>query len=239
MDAGLQVGAVAESVVSAALGNLDRTSAEVGGLIEPEQMASLMMLAPDAVNYSDGSQRNIRFNGHSIDDGNYTFDGIDDNGVQEQTEAETRLNIAFDSIADFRVSTAVYTAESGAAGLVQVQVVFKAGTNQFHGCTFYSPRNHALDARSPFDAPLSSRSPCIHSAPTSGRRIRAAAVRAACSTRTCARTGRTRTRPWDQCCPICTNASAALAISAGTRLACVPDLDSCLQGVIETVSCDE
>ena len=63
-----------------------------------------MLLAPGAVNYSDGSQRNIRFNGHSIDDANYTFDGIDNNGVQEQTQkAESRLNIALDSIAEFRV----------------------------------------------------------------------------------------------------------------------------------------
>jgi predicted porin len=72
--------------------------------------------------------------------------------VQEQTQkAETRLDIALDSIAEFRVSTAVYTAESGAAGGVQIPVVSKTGTNQFHGSTFYSLRNDALDARSPFD----------------------------------------------------------------------------------------
>jgi hypothetical protein len=165
IDARLEVGAVSEAVeVNAALESLNRSSAEVGGLIEAEQIkeipvsgrnwASLMMLAPGAVNYSDGSQRNIRFNGHSIDDANYTFDGIDNNGVQEQTQkAETRLNIALDSIAEFRVSTAVYTAESGAAGGVQVQVVSKTGTNQYHGSTFYSLRNDALDARSPFDGP--------------------------------------------------------------------------------------
>jgi outer membrane receptor protein involved in Fe transport len=163
IDAKLQVGSVAESVeVTATLETLNRTSAEVGGLIEAEQIkeipvsgrnwASLMLLAPGAVNASDGSQRNIRFNGHSIDDANYTFDGIDNNGVQEQTQkAETRLNIALDSIAEFRVSTAVYTAESGAAGGVQVQVVSKTGTNQFHGSTFYALRNDALDSRSPFD----------------------------------------------------------------------------------------
>ena len=177
IDARLQVGSVAESVeVTASLETLNRTSAEVGGLIEAEQIkeipvsgrnwASLMMLAPGAVNYSDGSQRNIRFNGHSIDDANYTFDGIDNNGVQEQTQkAETRLNIALDSIAEFRVSTAVYTAESGAAGGVQVQVVSKTGTNQFHGSTFYSLRNDALDARSPFDGATI---PAVH--PASVRR---------------------------------------------------------------------
>ena len=163
IDVQLLVGSVADSVeVKASLDTLNRTSAEVGGLVEAEQIkkipvsgrnwASLMMLAPGAVNYSDGSQRNIRFNGHSIDDANYTFDGIDNNGVQEQTQkAETRLNIALDSIAEFRVSTAVYTAESGAAGGVQVQVVSRTGTNQFHGSTFYALRNDALDSRSPFD----------------------------------------------------------------------------------------
>jgi hypothetical protein len=163
LDARLEVGSLADAVqVTAALETLNRTSAEVGGLIEAAQIkeipvsgrnwASLMMLAPGAVNYSDGSQRAIRFNGHSIDDANYTFDGIDNNGVQEQTQkAETRLNIALDSIAEFRVSTAVYTAESGSAGGVQVQVVSKTGSNQFHGSTFYALRNDALDARSPFD----------------------------------------------------------------------------------------
>jgi hypothetical protein len=165
IDAKLAVGAVTESVEVAAVAEMvNRTSAEVGGLIEAEQIkeipvsgrnwASLMLLAPGAVNYSDGSQRNIRFNGHSIDDANYTFDGIDNNGVQEQTQkAESRLNISLASIAEFRVSTAAYTAESGAAGGVQVQVVSKTGTNQFHGGTLYALRNDALDARSPFDGP--------------------------------------------------------------------------------------
>jgi outer membrane receptor protein involved in Fe transport len=165
IDARLAVGAVTESVeVAAVADTVNRTSAEVGQLVEPEQIkeipvsgrnwASLMLLAPGAVNASDGSQRNIRFNGHSIDDANYTFDGIDNTGVQEQTQkAESRLNIALDSIAEFRVSTANYTAESGAAGGVQVAVVSKTGTNQFHGGTLYALRNDALDARSPFDGP--------------------------------------------------------------------------------------
>jgi outer membrane receptor protein involved in Fe transport len=163
LDARLAVGAVSETVeVAAPLDTLNRTSAEVGGLVEEKQIqelpisgrnwASLMLLVPGAVNYGDGSQRSIRFNGHSIDDANYTFDGIDNNGVQEQTQkAETRLNIALNSIAEFRVSTAVYTAESGAAGGVQVNVVSKTGTNEFHGGTFYTIRNDALDSRSPFD----------------------------------------------------------------------------------------
>jgi hypothetical protein len=163
VDARLDVGATSQSVdVVARVETVDKTSAEIGGLIEQEQIkelpvsgrnwASLMLLAPGAVNSGDGSQRSIRFNGHSIDDANYTFDGIDNTGVQEQTQkAESRLNISLDSIAEFRVSTANYTAESGAAGGPQVSVVSKGGTNEFHGGVFDAVRNGALDARSPFD----------------------------------------------------------------------------------------
>ena len=163
IDAQLAVGSVSDSVeVTATLETLNRTSAEVGGLIEAEQIkeipvsgrnwASLMLLAPGAVNYGDGSQRSIRFNGHSIDDANYTFDGIDNNGVQEQTQkAETRLNIALDSIAEFRVSTADYTAESGAAGGVQVAGGFQNRHQRI-------PRQHLLrDSQRRAGFPLSLR----------------------------------------------------------------------------------
>ncbi|MGD0773970.1 MAG: TonB-dependent receptor, partial [Candidatus Solibacter sp.] len=163
VDASLQVGGTSETVVvTAEVQTLNRTSAEVGGLVEAAQIkeipvsgrnwASLMLLAPGAVNFGDGAQRSIQFNGHSLDDSNFVFDGIDTSGVQEQTQkADTRLNIALDAIAEFRVSTAVYTAEAGAAGGAQISVVSKSGSNDYHGSTFYALRNDKLDARSPFD----------------------------------------------------------------------------------------
>jgi hypothetical protein len=162
-DARLDVAVADTSVeVLSSAAALERSSAEISGLIEAAQIkeipvsgrnwASLMALVPGAINYGDGAQRSIRFSGHSLDDSNFTFDGIDTSGVQEQTQkADTRLNIALDAIAEFRVSTAVYTAESGAAGGAQVSVVSKTGTNSYHGSTFYAARNDALDARSPFD----------------------------------------------------------------------------------------
>src|SRR5215813_10672908 len=165
IDVRLEVGTISGTVqVSSTIETLNRSSAEVGGLIESEQIkqipvsgrnwASLMLLAPGAINYGDGAQRAIRFSGHSLDDSNFTFDGVDTSGVQEQTQkADTRLNIALDSISEFRVSTGVYTAESGAAGGAQINVVSKTGSNQYHGSTFYAVRNDALDARSTFDDP--------------------------------------------------------------------------------------
>ncbi len=165
VDAQLQVGLATESVqVVATAEALNRTNAEVSGVIESAEIkeipvsgrdwASLMVLAPGAINYKDGTQRQIRFSGHSLDDSNFTFDGVDTSGIQEQTQkADTRLNIALDAISEFRVSTSNYTAESGAAGGAQINVVSKTGTNEFHGSTFYAVRNDALDARSPFDGP--------------------------------------------------------------------------------------
>src|SRR5215510_11205787 len=162
IDVRLEVGTVSGSVqVVASADPLNRSTAEVGGLVDADQIkgipisgrdwASLMLLVPGAINYGNGAQRAIRFAGHSLDDSNFTFDGVDTSGVQEQTQkADTRLNIALDSISEFRVSTAVYTAETGAAGGAQVNVVSKSGTDQFHGSTFYAVRNDALDARSPF-----------------------------------------------------------------------------------------
>jgi hypothetical protein len=163
VDARLQVGSQTDVVnVSASTELLNQTSAEVGGVIEATQIneiplsgrnwATLMTLAPGAINYGGGSQRDIRFNGHSLDDNNFTFDGIDTTGIQEQTQkAEPRLTISLDSIQEFRVSSAVYTAESGAAAGVQVNVVSKSGSNNFHGETFEYLRNQIFDTRSPFD----------------------------------------------------------------------------------------
>src|SRR5215510_10858095 len=163
IDASLEVGGIAEIVtVEATVEAPNRTNAELSGVIESTQIkeipvsgrnwASLMLLTPGAINYGNGAQRAIRFSGHSLDDSNFTFDGVDTSGVQEQTQkSDTRLNIALDAIQEFRVSTSNYTAESGAAGGAQINVVSKAGTNQFHGGTFYALRSDKLDSRSPFD----------------------------------------------------------------------------------------
>jgi hypothetical protein len=163
VDEQLVVGAASDSVqVVASLEGLNRDNAEVGEVVDTKQMqelpisgrnwAELALLANGAVNYSDGSQRNVRFNGHSLDDGNVTLDGIDATGVQEQTmKSDTRLAVAIDAISEFRVTTAVYTAESGAAGGAQINVISKTGSNDLHGSAFYAVRNDALDSRSPFD----------------------------------------------------------------------------------------
>ena len=120
--------------------------------LDGRNWAGLMALAPGAINNGSGDQHAIRFNGRSLDDENYTFDGIDASGVQEQAQkADAHLNISLESIAEFRVSTAVYTAESGAAGGAQINLVSKTGSNQLHGGAFEFLRNDIFDAKTYFD----------------------------------------------------------------------------------------
>ena len=113
-----------------------------------------MTLAPGAVNLGAGGQRDLRFVGRGIDDSNYTYDGLDATGVQEQSQkVGVRLAISLESIAEFRVSSSVYTADQGGAAGAVVSIVSKTGTNAFHGGGFDFLRNNVFDARSPFDYP--------------------------------------------------------------------------------------
>jgi hypothetical protein len=163
IDARLQVGTRTEVVEVTSSEALNRSSAEVGIVIESEQIkqipldgrnwAGLMALAPGAINAGSGDQHDIRFNGRSLDDENYSFDGIDASGVQEQAQkADAHLNISLESISEFRVSSAVYTAESGAAGGAQINLVSKTGSNKFHGGVFEFLRNDIFDSKTYFDS---------------------------------------------------------------------------------------
>src|SRR5437764_10842088 len=163
LNAQLQVGAVSQEVeVQSSAAALETNNANVGSVLEHQQLsdipvngrnwATLEALAPGAINSGSGGQQSIRFMGRGRDDNNFTFDGIDATGVQEQSQkADARLNISLEAIAEFRVDSAVYTAESGGSGGAQVSAVSKSGTNQLHGAAYEFLRNSAMDARSPFD----------------------------------------------------------------------------------------
>jgi len=149
--------------VESTLAPLESTSAVIGTVIGSRQMreiplngrhwASLMALAPGAINTGEGNQQSIRFVGRARDDNNWTFDGLDATGVKDpRQEAALRLVISTDTIAEFRVNSTLYSAESGSGGGGQVNIVSKSGTNQFHGSVFEFLRNDKMDARNPFDA---------------------------------------------------------------------------------------
>jgi TonB dependent receptor-like, beta-barrel len=160
---GLQVGAPTTKVeVRGSARSLDSNDAEISTVIQSQQVeeipingrdwATLMTLAPGAVNLGAGGQRDLRFVGRGIDDSNYTYDGIDATGVQEQSQkVGVRLAISLDSIAEFRVASSVYTADQGGSAGAIISIVSKTGTNKLHGTAFDFLRNNVFDARSPFD----------------------------------------------------------------------------------------
>lgn len=79
-------------------------------------------------------------------------DGLDATGVKDpRQEAALRLVISTDSIAEFRVNSTLYSAESGSGAGAQVNLVSKSGSNEFHGSIFEFFRNDKMDARNPFD----------------------------------------------------------------------------------------
>lgn len=163
VNAQLQVGTAVQTVeVRSTAQALESANAELGGVVQSQQVkdipingrdwAVLMALSPGAINLGGGGQRDTRFVGRAIDDSNYTFDGLDATGVQEQSQkVGVRLSISLESIAEFRVSSSVYTADKGGSAGAQISIVSKAGTNTFHGGVFEFLRNDVFDARSPFD----------------------------------------------------------------------------------------
>jgi Carboxypeptidase regulatory-like domain/TonB dependent receptor len=148
--------------VQEVLAPLDQSSPVVGTVIGAQQMreiplngrhwASLMALAPGAINTGEGNQQSIRFVGRARDDNNWTFDGLDATGVKDpRQESALRLIISTDTIAEFRVNSTLYSAESGSGAGGQINIVSKSGSNEFHGSVFEFLRNDKLDARNPFD----------------------------------------------------------------------------------------
>ena len=159
----LEVGTTTATVeVRASAQALDSSNAEISTVIRTGQVENLplngrdwsllMTLAPGAVNLGAGGQRDLRFVGRGIDDSNYTYDGVDATGVQEQSQkVGVRLAISLESISEFRVSSSVYTADQGGSAGAIVSIVSRTGTNAFHGSAFDFLRNNVFDARSPFD----------------------------------------------------------------------------------------
>ncbi|HSY93620.1 MAG TPA: TonB-dependent receptor [Candidatus Binatus sp.] len=159
LDVQLAVGAINEQIeVKASTGPADRTSAEASTVIDTSQIANLpnngrdwasfTLLAPFAQDDGGGDQRTIRFAGRARDDNNFSIDGVDAGGIQEQAQkSQTRLQISQDAIEEYRVSSALYDAEYGTQSGGQIDVETKSGTNQWHGTGFGYIRNSIFDAR--------------------------------------------------------------------------------------------
>ncbi len=161
LDMGLEVSSVDSSVQVVAEAELIKNTASYGATLGNGQLEqlpingrnwqNLMTMIPGAIDTGAGNGASVRFFGHGGDDNNFHIDGVDATTVRNQADSKSRVMISKDAIAEFRVNSALYSAESGGGNGGQVDIVTKSGTNQLHGSLFEYLRNSAFDARSPFD----------------------------------------------------------------------------------------
>jgi hypothetical protein len=166
LDVSLVVGEISEKVeIKAEASPAERTSAAAATVISTQEIANLpvngrdwsglTLLAPFAQDDGGGDQRTIRFAGRARDDNNFSFDGVDAGGIQEQAQkSQVRLQISEDAVEEYRVNSALYDVEYGTQAGGQINVVTKSGTNDLHGTAFAYLRNSVFDARNfnDFDA---------------------------------------------------------------------------------------
>lgn len=143
---------------------IDAGSAAVGWSIPREQVADLplnerdflrlALLASGAHPAAPGSELSrqndsgIHLNGARENANNFLLDGVDNNDL-----FINRLVVSppLDSVREFRLQSANYSAEFGRSGGAQINVVSRSGSNELHGSFYNYLRNDALDARNFFD----------------------------------------------------------------------------------------
>jgi hypothetical protein len=119
------------------------------------EFTDLAFLAPGIVETNSpglsgpGSKEPINFNSNGSR--NSTADVLIDGASATNFEQNSGLNSvpytpSVDSVEEFKVEQANFTAEMGFAGGTIMNVVTRSGTNQFHGSLYYFLRNSATDA---------------------------------------------------------------------------------------------
>jgi len=163
----LQLGDVNERVTVEATADLLQTErAETGGVVEQRTIQELPLNGRDVIELTelvpgvryggrtfatacaDGNMSTVQGLGHRDDQSEFRVDGVASNSVCD--EGGTAIPNP-DTIAQFNVSTSNFSAENGRNPL-QITMVTKGGTNEFHGTLWEFLRNDALDARNTFAA---------------------------------------------------------------------------------------
>jgi hypothetical protein len=172
VDVSLKIGTVQQGVqVRATTDVLRTTDASVGEVVEPESiqelplngrmLIDLVLTVPgthvgfgaqtgdtNPLYWRPGQRSAVVIGGARSNANFFLLDGATNTDPTFNTQ---NLSPTPDSVMEFQVVTSSYTADMGGAGGGQINIVTRAGTNQFHGTVYEFLRNSAMDA-SPFAA---------------------------------------------------------------------------------------
>ena len=165
LDLQLQVGSTAQSVVvDARVSKVETENGAISDVVTSRQVsqlnlnarnfANLATLVPGAATLGSGFDSSsvgvlanaaIAFNGLPVNIQNWEVDST--NNIDQGSGSGSIMTYpSIDSIAEFRITTANYSAEYGKSGGANIQVVTKSGTRDFHGDVFEFVRNDVFDA---------------------------------------------------------------------------------------------
>jgi hypothetical protein len=163
----LEVGQVSERVTVEATADLIQTeNAATGGVVGSKTIQEMPLNGRDVVQLTqfvpgvlyggrsytsscaDGNNSSVQGLGHRDDQTEFKVDGVASNAVCD--EGGTAIPNP-DTIAEFKVQTSNFSAENG-RNPIQITMVTKSGTNEYHATAWEFLRNDAFDARNTFAA---------------------------------------------------------------------------------------
>src|SRR6204780_483208 len=177
LDAGLQVGGVAQTVsVEDNTLHVETTSTQLGQVITGRQMTAvpldgraytdLLSLQPGVAPQTSITSTTVQDVGATVlnpsgtlNPGNLSVNGqrefanyfsVNGADVEEDVNAGTSIIPNLDAIDEFRIITSNFDAEYGEFSGGQINVITKSGANGFHGDAFEFLRNTDVDARNYF-----------------------------------------------------------------------------------------
>jgi len=169
VDFSLKVGAATQTVqVEGRAVELQTQDATTGQVVDRKfvndlpladrNFAALVFLAPGVVetNAPGSNESNGGINFNSNGSRNSTADVLIDGASATNFEQNSGLqnvpyNPSVDSVEEFKVEQANFTAEFGFAGGTIINVITRSGTNQYHGSVYDFLRNSATDANQWFN----------------------------------------------------------------------------------------
>jgi Carboxypeptidase regulatory-like domain len=176
----MQIGSIIQSVTLTASGEKVNISPAVGTVVNQQfvqnlplngrSFQSLIGLTPGVVfvPLNDAGSGEFSINGQRANANYFTVDGVSANfaaalsffpaqtlgGTTPALTVSGGTNglLSIDAMQEFRVQTSTFAPENGRSP-VQVSIVTRSGTDQFHGTVYDYLRNNFLDARNYFDRP--------------------------------------------------------------------------------------